>query len=90
MLATADVTLVPLGREHLARTRSWANDPELMRLLDRARVVSEPEHEAWFDAVVGRDDCAYFAIEQAGDAVSLHFPKEPSPDNELPDEVTEG
>jgi RimJ/RimL family protein N-acetyltransferase len=63
---TAAVTLVPLGAEHLVRTRAWANDPELMRLMDRARVVSEEEHAAWFDALQRRHDCAYFAIDLAG------------------------
>jgi RimJ/RimL family protein N-acetyltransferase len=57
------LTLVPLGRAHLARTRAWANDPELMRLMDRAQLVSEPEHEAWFDSLSRRTDCTYFAVE---------------------------
>jgi RimJ/RimL family protein N-acetyltransferase len=67
MIETATVTLVPLGRAHLARTRQWANDPEIMRLMDRARPVSEEEHEAWFASVVPRGDCTYFAIEQAAE-----------------------
>lgn len=57
------MTLVPLGPEHLARTREWANNPELMRLMDRAKPVTEAEHEAWFKSIVRRTDCAYFAIE---------------------------
>ena len=63
----ADVRLVPLGPEHLERTRAWANDPELMRLMDRGHVVSASEHHEWFAALGARDDCAYFAIEEAGD-----------------------
>lgn len=59
------ITLVPLGRAHLPRTRAWANDPELMRLMDRASPVSEAEHEAWFESIARRDDCAYFAVEAA-------------------------
>ena len=43
----------------------WANDPAIMRLMDRARPVSAGEHEAWYLALAGRDDCAYFAIETA-------------------------
>jgi RimJ/RimL family protein N-acetyltransferase len=58
------VTLVPLDRLHLERTRSWANDPELMRRMDRVARVTEDEHEAWFAALATRSDCAYFAIEQ--------------------------
>ena len=61
------VTLVPLGRQHLARTLAWANDPELMRRMDRVARVTEDEHEAWFAAMASRDDCAYFAIEQTGE-----------------------
>lgn len=57
------VRLVPLDRPHLARTREWANDPQLMRLMDRQTPVSEAEHDAWFASVVPGDDCAYFAIE---------------------------
>ena len=55
--------LVPLDRPHLARTREWANDPELMRLMDRKQPVTPVEHEAWFASLPRRADCAYFAIE---------------------------
>ena len=54
---------MPLGRPHLARTREWANDPELMQLMDRAAPVTESEHAAWFESLGHRDDCAYFAVE---------------------------
>jgi len=60
---TDRLELVPLGRPHLARTREWANDPELMRLMDRKQPVSPVEHEAWFASLPRRADCAYFAIE---------------------------
>jgi RimJ/RimL family protein N-acetyltransferase len=59
------VRLAPLDRPHLALTREWANDPQLMRLMDRRQLVSAAEHEAWFASVVQSDDCAYFAIETA-------------------------
>ena len=57
------VSLVPLDRVHLERTRAWANDAEILRLMDRARIVSPDEHEGWFAALAGRRDCLYFAIE---------------------------
>jgi RimJ/RimL family protein N-acetyltransferase len=63
MIAAVRVRLVPLDRSHLGRTREWASDPELMRLMDRHRPVTAEEHEIWFNTVVQRDDCAYFAIE---------------------------
>lgn len=57
------VSLVPLDRRHLDRTREWANDPELMRLLDRARTVSPDEHERWFAAIGAASDRLFMAIE---------------------------
>ena len=65
MNAAQTVWLRPLERRHLGKTLEWANDPELMRLLNRARTVSETEHEQWFAALQKRDDCSYFAIETA-------------------------
>jgi RimJ/RimL family protein N-acetyltransferase len=69
-MAGERVNLVPLDRRHLARTLRWANDPDLMQMMDRARVVSEAEHQAWFETLEGHDDRAYFAIEMTGE--SLH------------------
>lgn len=71
MLRGDHVTLRPLERRHLAATRAWANDSELARLMDRARPVGEGEHEAWFAALQGREDCAYFAIEANADGRHL-------------------
>jgi diamine N-acetyltransferase len=59
------VHLVSLDRQHLDRTRDWANDPHLMMLMGRANHVSMAEHERWFAALPSRDDCSYFAIEIA-------------------------
>ena len=71
MVTGGRVTLVALDRPHLARSLAWANDPELMRLMDRRRVVSESEHEAWFQAMAHRDDRVYFAIETADPAAHV-------------------
>ena len=57
--------IVPLEQRHLERTLDWANEPEVMRLMDRSRAVSTAEHDAWFKSVVTSEDCAYFAIETA-------------------------
>src|SRR5882672_2779485 len=57
------VKLVPLAHTHLPRTRAWANDPELMRLMNREHPVAEDEHAAWFESLGRRNDCVYFAIE---------------------------
>ena len=67
MLPGRLVQLGALDRAHLDRTRAWSNDVELCRLLDRARPVSDVEHEAWFGALQGRQDRVYFAIETATD-----------------------
>ena len=57
------VCLSPFDQRHLDATRGWANDPALMRLLDRAWLVSETEHEAWFKSLGTHRDRAYFAVE---------------------------
>lgn len=63
MLTGSTVILRPFERRHLDRTRTWTNDPELMRLLDRARPVAELEHEQWFAHLHEKSDAVYFAIE---------------------------
>jgi RimJ/RimL family protein N-acetyltransferase len=60
--APPDVRLVPLDETHLVLTRTWANDVELARLMDRAKAVGEDEHLAWFAALQRREDCRYFAV----------------------------
>ena len=57
------VRLVPLAQTHKDRTRTWANDPDVTRLMGRARPVSPEEHDVFFEAIMRRDDCAFFAIE---------------------------
>jgi len=57
------VALVPFGRQHLAQTLQWTNDPELARLLDRKNRVTVDEHERWFTSLSSRADTMFFAIE---------------------------
>lgn len=71
MGSSTRITLAPLAAAHLARTRAWANDPGLMRLMDRVSTVSEPEHAAWFESIGRRDDCAYFAVETSDGSVHV-------------------
>jgi RimJ/RimL family protein N-acetyltransferase len=66
MTASPRITLVPLDRTHMARTQAWANDPDTARLMNRVNPVSDAEHETWFQSILIRPDCAYFAIEQSG------------------------
>ena len=64
-------TLVPLDRVHLARTRAWANDADIARLMNREREVGEAEHEAWFESIRRREDCAFFAVESGEPAAHV-------------------
>ena len=61
-----NMILCPFDRRHADQTRAWVNDLELARLLDRARPVSDADHERWFATINGRDDCVFFAIESGG------------------------
>ena len=64
MILHADqLTLCPFEQRHADQTRAWVNDWELARLLDRARPVSEADHQRWYADICGRDDCVFFAIE---------------------------
>ncbi len=71
MLRDTTLSLRPLERSHLEKTRSWMNDPELMRLLNRCGTVTEAEHERWFADVCSRSDCAFFAIEVSDSGVHI-------------------
>jgi RimJ/RimL family protein N-acetyltransferase len=57
------ISLRPFERRHLARTWTWTNDSELVRLLGRARPVTEDEHESWFIGLPERTDTLFFAVE---------------------------
>ena len=57
------VRLCPLDRSHVTNTFEWVNNSDLGRTMDRARPVSEFEHEEWFKRLVTRQDCMYWAIE---------------------------
>jgi diamine N-acetyltransferase len=62
-VANDRVRIVPLDRRHAERTREWANDADIMRLMDRVSPVSASDHEQWFASLADRPDCQYFAIE---------------------------
>ena len=70
MITGETISLRPLEVRHLEKTLEWANDPELMRLLNRAGPVSTSEHQRWFASLEERKDCIYFAIET--NAHSIH------------------
>ena len=63
MIGAASIALTPFGRQHVDRTLEWTNDPELARLLNRARPVTPAEHRSWFDRLAERTDTRFFAVE---------------------------
>jgi RimJ/RimL family protein N-acetyltransferase len=63
ILRAANLTLCPFDQRHADQTRAWVNDCELARWLDRARPVSEADHQRWYTEVMARNDCVFFAIE---------------------------
>jgi RimJ/RimL family protein N-acetyltransferase len=67
MIEGKAISLRPLEARHLEKTRAWANDPALMRLLNRALPVSADQHQQWFVNLQKRSDCRYFAIETNDD-----------------------
>jgi RimJ/RimL family protein N-acetyltransferase len=69
MLDGKTFTLVPFDRRHGERTRTWANDAALGRWLDRARPVSDVEHEDWSRRIVEQRDVVMFAIESMNEHV---------------------
>jgi UDP-4-amino-4,6-dideoxy-N-acetyl-beta-L-altrosamine N-acetyltransferase len=71
MITGETISLRPLELRHLEKTREWANDPELMRLLNRALPISDGEHKQWFASLKERKDCIYFAIETNAQAVHV-------------------
>jgi RimJ/RimL family protein N-acetyltransferase len=68
MTSAAGVRLVPLTLSHASRTRAWANDVVVSRLMNRARPVSESEHQQWFGSILNRTDCLFFAVELMDEA----------------------
>lgn len=63
MICGQTIALKPFESKHVDRTREWVNDPELARLLDRAKPVSDMEHREWFLSLNDRTDCIFFAVE---------------------------
>ena len=57
------VRLEPFDRRHGAETLAWMNDPEFMLLLNRDHVIAPAEHQRWLDALPGRQDVRYYAVE---------------------------
>jgi len=58
------VRLRPFEREDAERYRVFINDPQIARLVDRAKPVTKGEHERWYENLVGSPTNAVFAVER--------------------------
>lgn len=58
--------LRPISGAELERTRAWANDPELRRLILRVGHVTSEDQLAWFERLQADDARQVFAIFQDG------------------------
>lgn len=64
------ICLAPLGERHLDATLRWYNDPELARLLNRLRPITEAEHRYWFEHLAQKPE-RHFAVERLEDGRHL-------------------
>lgn len=62
MLTGKQIHLVPLSSRHLAKTRDWANNPELNAGILRVLPVTEIEQQIWFENVCTDSGKIVFAI----------------------------
>lgn len=63
MITGKAVRLTAFEKRHLEKTRTWVNREDLAGFLDRARPVSEHEHSLWYENIIERQDCLFFAVE---------------------------
>ncbi|HMK36839.1 MAG TPA: GNAT family protein [Desulfomonilaceae bacterium] len=56
------ITLRPFEADDLEKSRSWVNNPDIARLVDRVLPVSKTEQEEWYEVIRSRTDCVFFAI----------------------------
>lgn len=69
MLTGKSVSLNPFDRRHLNATRAWANDADLMRVLNRAFPISDYEHEGWYERLAAnKNKLVIFSIERNSDS----------------------
>lgn len=58
------VRLRSFERQDAERYRAWVNDSEIAGLVDRARPVTEAEHDAWYNALVVSPNVCVFAVDR--------------------------
>ncbi|MEJ2364301.1 MAG: GNAT family protein [Deltaproteobacteria bacterium] len=62
ILTGKKLTLRPLERQDLDRSRAWVNNPEIAGLLLRVWPVTEVEQENWFESLCTRPDRLVWAV----------------------------
>jgi len=67
MLIGEKIKLVPLEKEDLARTRSWANEASLNSKMLRVFPVTQMEQEKWYEDAVGDSSKVLFAVKTLKD-----------------------
>ena len=65
------VRLRAFAPDDAERYRTWVNDDEVARLIDRAGQVTKAEHEAWYRALVASPSAAIFAIDRLTDGTFI-------------------
>lgn len=74
MITGRGVRLTAFEKHHLEGTRTWVNQGDLAVFLDRVRPVTELEHVRWYESVIGRPDCLFFAVETvSSDIAPVHI-----------------
>jgi RimJ/RimL family protein N-acetyltransferase len=68
MITEGRIRLRALEERDLERTRTWVNDPEVARLVNRVAPVTAPEQRDWFQRVATDPHQVIFAIEVLADA----------------------
>lgn len=71
MIIDGRVRLRPLEEVDLERTRTWVNDPEVSRLVNRVAPVTPPQHREWYQRAVSDPHQVIFAVEVVADATHI-------------------
>jgi len=71
MYSDGTITLAPFERTDLPHVRTWVNDVELCRAVDRVLPVTELEHERWYETLILKSDAVTFAIRRGRTLIGL-------------------
>ena len=71
MYSDGVITLAPFNKEDLELVRSWVNNPDLARDVNRVLPVTAVEHEKWYANLVTRTDQIVFTIRHESKTIGL-------------------